>query len=205
MEASGVSNLERMEFQAQQMQRRAVRQRAVAETRREASEAAIVARVLDAWLNVCSVCHTGIGKGHVVTSCSRGEAPAASDEIKRRRKEIRLDKFSGCWKCCAPYEVCNRWEEKQDGTGWLDTRQSCQYYGIVTSFVFGLEFRNTRLYAIWISRLAQEGVDTTSTQAIDVYLGKRRDKGGVEGSNLLWEFMFIVNGIRRLEDEGWEI
>jgi len=87
----------------------------------------------------------------------------------------------------------------------MDTGKMCQFYGIITSFVLGIEHRNIRIHAKWMSRLASKGVDTTSKQAIDRYLGRRRVRGGMEGSNLLWEFIFIINGVRAYDDEGWEM
>lgn len=66
----------------------------------------------------------------------------------------------------------------------------------MTSAVYGLGYAYRPLWESWMERLRAERVDIKSNKAINEYLGQRRDRGGLQGSNLAFEFLWITEQIR---------
>jgi len=50
-----------------------------------------------------------------------------------------------------------------------------------------------------MKRLIADGVNVESSKVVDEYLGQRRDRGGLQGSNLAFEFLWISESIRALQ------
>jgi hypothetical protein len=46
-----------------------------------------------------------------------------------------------------------------------------------------------------MARLMADGVRVESSKAVDEDLGQRRDRGGLQGSNLAFEFLWITEQI----------
>jgi hypothetical protein len=42
-----------------------------------------------------------------------------------------------------------------------------------------------------MERLIADGVDVESSKAVEEYLGQRRNRAGLQGSNLAFEFLWI--------------
>ena len=72
---------------------------------------------------------------------------------------------------------------------------SCQWYGIIGSIVFGLRHAWKKAWQVWMERLEAEGVNVQSDRAVEEYLGQRRDRGGLQGSNYAFEFLWITEWI----------
>jgi hypothetical protein len=75
--------------------------------------------------------------------------------------------------------------------GYERIHDQCQWYGIMALTVFGLRQAYNDVWKSWLERLIADGVDVESSKAVDEYLGQRRDRAGLQGSNLAFEFLWI--------------
>ena len=69
----------------------------------------------------------------------------------------------------------------------------------MASIVFGLRHAYRQVWISWMKRLIADGVNVESSKVVDEYLGQRRDRGGLQGSNLAFEFLWISESIRALQ------
>jgi hypothetical protein len=89
--------------------------------------------------------------------------------------------------------MCNRYRENGKG-GYERIHDQCQWYGIMASTVFGLRQAYSR-WESWMERLVADGVDVELSKAVEEFLGQRRDREGLRGSNLAFEFVWITEQI----------
>jgi superfamily II DNA/RNA helicase len=194
------SNVQEIEerFSMQQRQTKAVQMRRTTERMVEAGIGERLESQLWKWKGKCVICHAiGVRCEHVVTNCVRREGIDASSEVKDRRVRIRFKDCSACGKCGVPQSMCNRYGENGKG-GYVRVNGQCQWYGIMASMVFGLRHAYRELWESWMDRLAQDGVDGRSDKAVEEYLGQRRDRGQLQGSNLAFEYLWITERIALL-------
>jgi hypothetical protein len=119
---------------------------------------------LQAWKNVYVV-YRGLGleDRHVVTKCIHEIGKKAGKEVERRRRRIRLESSSCCWKCRCLQSMCNRFDEE----GKCDTGKWCQFYGILMAVVFGMKFGFPGIWDGWNRRLGFMGIDVSSKDEVE--------------------------------------
>ena len=118
----------------------------------------------------------------------------AAVEVKERRVRIMFKDCSACGKYGVPQNICNGYRENGKG-GYERVQKPCQWYGIMASTVFGLRHVYRQLWESWMERLMADGVNVESSKVVDEYLGQRRDRGGVQGSNLAFAFLWMTEQI----------
>lgn len=194
-EVARVARQVREQFAIQERQATVVRVRGMRERMVEADIEERLERQLWDWKGKCIVCGA-IGEwcGHVITKCTRQDGMTAAVEVKERRVRIRFRDCSACGKCGVPQSMCNRYRENGNG-GYERMHSQCQWYGIMASTVFGLRHAYREVWKSWMERLIADGVDVESGRAVDEYLGQRRDRGGLQGSNLGFEFLWMTEQI----------
>ncbi len=91
---------------------------------------------------------------------------------------------------CQQEYVCNGY--KENGKGWVCANSEAvsmvRNHGVDGVWVASCV--QDRLWESWMERLVADGVKVESSKAVDDYLGQRRDKGGLQGSNLAFEFLW---------------
>jgi superfamily II DNA helicase RecQ len=183
------------QFAMQERRARAVHMRRTSERMVEAGIEERLERQLWDWKGKCIVCRAaGEWCGHVITNCTHEDGKTAAIEVKERRVRIRFKDCSACGKCGVPQSMCNGYRENGKG-GYERIQKPCQWYGIMASTVYGLRHAYRQLWESWMERLIADGVNVESSKAVDDYLGQRRDKGGLQGSNLAFEFLWITDQI----------
>ena len=153
-------------------------------------------RQLAWWANRCAICEKdGEGNsGHDVRQCRREESAAAKEMINSVEKKIRFAKYSGCFWCGVPQEMCNRWEENGQGRYQRAHNGECQYKGVLVSGVMGILFGSeVGIAERWCKRLAEQGVNEGSIEALVEYLGEKQRLERVESNNLVKEFCWITS------------
>ncbi len=149
------------------------------------------------WKGKCVACRvTGDEHGHVVTKCTAADGQLAGSDVLQQRRRIRFEQYAACYRCHAPQEICDYWVE--DGyQGWVKSEGGyCQWYGIITSVVFGVRTADAAVWEGWMERLAEQGVDGKQDEAVYRWLGRRKDEGGVTGSNIAFEFVWICDQLK---------
>ena len=108
-------------------------------------------------------------------------------------KDIKFEKFSGCFWCGVPQEICNRWEENENGRYRRAKGKDCQYSGVLVAGVIGIALSYNEVGAKWQARLKELGVDGSKEERTVLhYLGKKRTLETVESNNLAGEFCWIT-------------
>jgi hypothetical protein len=183
------------QFITQERQATAVRMRRDRERMIEAGVAERLEKQLWAWKGKCIVCRAaGTWCDHVITNTRFHDRSDARNEVLQRRNRVRFLDFSACVKCAAPQSMCNRYRDNGKG-GWEKYQEDCQWYGIMGSTVFALRHAYEDIWEAWKQRLAAMEVDVGSDRAVEEYLGKRKDIGGLQGSNMAFEFLWITEQI----------
>jgi superfamily II DNA helicase RecQ len=183
------------QFITQERQATAVRMRRDRERMIEAGVAERLEKQLWAWKGKCIVCRAaGTWCDHVITNTRFHDRSDARNEVLQRRNRVRFLDFSACVKCAAPQSMCNRYRDNGKG-GWEKYQEDCQWYGIMGSTVFALRHAYEDIWEAWKQRLAAMEVDVRSDRAVEEYLGKRKDIGGLQGSNMAFEFLWITEQI----------
>jgi superfamily II DNA helicase RecQ len=191
-------------FAIQERQATVVRVRRTEERVVEADIEERLERQLWDWKGKCIVCRA-IGEwcGHVITNCTRQDGMTAAVEVKERRVRIMFKDCSACGKCGVPQNMCNGYRENGKG-GYERVQKPCQWYGIMASTVFGLRHAYRQLWESWMDRLVADDVNVESSKAVEEYLGQRRDRGGLQGSNLAFEFLWMTEQITgKARGIGW--
>lgn len=179
----------------QQRQRVAARVREREMQRRNAMAFAQLEEHLQNWLRRCVVCAgAGLPDGHVITNCHRPEAARAVEEVKVRRVRVVIDRNTSCFKCGVPQSICKRWREDGSG-GFVDVGGWCQFYGIMTSFVFAVRFGFRGVWERWLERLQELLIDGTNDGEVEAFLGLRIEAAGMQGCNMAREFCWLAERV----------
>jgi hypothetical protein len=152
-------------------------------------------RQLAWWANRCAICEREKEgqSAHDIRQCWRDESTAAKDMIEKVEKKIRLAKYSGCFWCGVPQELCNRWEENGQGRYQRKEGGECQYKGVLVGSAMGLLFGGKEdVVERWCKRLANEGVEAESIEGLIEYLGGKQKLDNTESNNLVKEFCWIT-------------
>ncbi|PVH96322.1 hypothetical protein DM02DRAFT_474806, partial [Periconia macrospinosa] len=145
-------------------------------------------RQLAWWTKRCGICEeTGDGQsGHDVRQCWRPESEPAKDMIKAVEAKIEFEKYSGCYWCGVPQEICNRWEDNGRGRYQRAEGGHCQYQGVLVGGFFGLVY-GSKDGAVerWVARLVEQGIHAGSMEELARHLGRKQQLEYVESNQLV--------------------
>lgn len=111
---------------------------------------------------------------------------------------IRFDKYSGCFNCGAPQEICNRWESN-GRRGWVRRiGGECQFSGVMAGALYGIKHGYPEVWERWRQELEMMGVYINSEGDIVGYLGRRWKEDEFESNRLVWAFTWQMNRIESL-------
>jgi hypothetical protein len=75
---------------------------------------------------------------HDVRQCQRAESRQVQERIKAIDQEIKFEKFSACFLCGVPQEICHQWKSNS-GRGYKRNYEGdCQYKGVLTGALIGI-------------------------------------------------------------------
>lgn len=192
-ESEGEDEREEMRrtFEQQQRERQGPHQTAIQQRQQEFGDVEWLRRQLARWANRCAICEAkGDDSSHDVRQCSQARSREAQERIKAIEEEIKFEKFSGCFPCGVPQEICHRW--KSNGRGRYERNQEgdCQYKGVLIGSLIGIALAYEEIVPQWYRRLEAIGVD--SAESVVEYLGKKRVLETVESNQLAGEFCWMT-------------
>jgi hypothetical protein len=185
----------------------AVRRRAASE-RNEGAEAAEFRGQLEYWAGRCVVCGLfGDEEGleeedredrHEMRDCpgvSEAEWEEVLGGIEVIKKEVwgkrRLERFSGCFNCGVPQELCDRWISNADDGGRFAQAagRRCQYGGVIVRVMVGIWTRHREEASrVMGEMMERDGVDKGDMEARYKWFGRRIKWGGMEANKLCYVF-----------------
>jgi RecQ family ATP-dependent DNA helicase len=185
----------RQVFDQQQQERRGPRQTLIQQRQQEFTDMEWLRRQLAWWTKRCGICEeAGEGhSGHDVRQCWRPESEQAKEMIKKVEDQIEFEKFSGCYWCGVPQEICNRWEDNGRGRYQRAEGGHCQYQGVLVGGFFGLVY-GSKDGAVeqWVARLVEQGIHAGSMEEFARHLGRKQPLEYVESNQLVAEFCWIT-------------
>ena len=130
----------RRTFEQQKRERQGPRQTLIQHRQQEFADVEWLRRQLAWWMDRCAICEAaGNGQsGHDIRNCWRPESQVIKEQIQKVQKGIRFEKFSGCYWCGVPQEICNRWEQSESGKYQRVKEKDCQYPGVLIAGVVGV-------------------------------------------------------------------
>ena len=181
-----------------------VGQRISLEKSRIADQAEQLADGMAAWAGRCCHCygqgHPGLD--HAVRDCTEPDAEAVRDAIRTLEYEIRTARagarFSGCYWCFLPQDLCQRWVRRGDEGGWaLDEAVAhCQYDGVLLGAVVALWLAfSDAITPVVDEAMAKDGVHPGDAAGRYIWLGKQVRWGLVESN---WLCVVFVMGMKLL-------
>jgi len=170
----------RTEFQLQQHQRAQVSQQVRHELKTEGLRSAQAYPLLQQLRTTCLLCLYTSRRVHLLQECPGNAQQGSYDEaVRYLQVKIRYDRFSGCYKCGLPQEICDWWESVPRGYQVVRER-ACQFPEVLirgmavfllpggSSDVFVQEDRDSIL-----ERISKREDDRTK-EAITRFLGRKR-------------------------------
>ena len=113
--------------------------------------------------------------------------------IKEIEQKIQFERFSGCFWCGVPQEICNRWEDNGQGRYQRAAGGRCQYYGVLLGGLLGVVYGSEAWVAKhWTQRLVEEGIGGSSVEDLIEYLAGKQAIDCVESNRLVGEFCWVT-------------
>lgn len=185
----------RQAFNQQQREQGGPRQRLIQQRQQEFADVEWLRRQLAQWINRCGLCEA-VGQGssaHDVRQCWRQESQRIKESIKRMEETIKFERYSGCFWCGVPQEICNRWERNSFGRYQRVQDGDCQYRGVLIGGLLSIALGRSEVGNRWTARLEEFGVSNSGAgPTLFEFLGKKRLLETVESNNLAGEFCWIT-------------
>jgi superfamily II DNA helicase RecQ len=182
-------------FQQQEQERQGPRQRFMQQRQQEFADVEWLGRQLAWWAKRCGICEA-VGEGgseHDVRRCWRQESRDIQEAIKSVEEQIKYERYSGCFWCGVPQEICNRWERNSHGRYQRTKEGDCQYRGVLIGGLLGVAWGYAGVGERWKARLEGFGVDGSEAgQTLVEFLGKKQVLETVESNHLVGEFCWIT-------------
>lgn len=181
-------------FRQQEQTRRGPRQRLMQVQQEAYASMEWLRRQLARWANRCGICEAaGSGQSaHDVRRCWRAESQQVKEMVEKVEQEIQFERFSGCFWCGVPQDICNRWEENGRGGYQRAAGGDCQYHGVLIGSLMGISYgSNHAIREHWVQRLVAQGVDG-SMEGLIRYFGSKQAFDFVESNHLVAEFCWIT-------------
>lgn len=181
-------------FRQQEQTRRGPRQRLMQVQQEAYASMEWLRRQLARWANRCGICEAASNgqSAHDVRRCWRAESQQVKEMIEKVEQEIQFERFSGCFWCGVPQDICNRWEENGRGGYQRAAGGDCQYHGVLIGSLMGISYgSNHAIREHWVQRLVAQGVDG-SMEGLIRYFGSKQPFDFVESNHLVAEFCWIT-------------
>jgi superfamily II DNA helicase RecQ len=182
-------------FQQQEQERQGPRQALTQQRQQEFADVEWLRRQLAWWANRCGICEAaGDGQSeHDVRQCWRQESRSIKEAIQTVEEQVQFERYSGCFWCGVPQEMCNRWERNSYGRYQRAKDGDCQYSGVLMGGLWGIALGRAEVGERWRARLEALGIDDSGAgRTLVEYLGQKRALETVESNNVAGEFCWIT-------------
>jgi hypothetical protein len=140
--AQAITEADRTEFQAQQVQRWQQRDRIEVQNRQEGFEVQDVRNKLDRWMGKCPICYIDQCQGgqvnaqHSLEECPDKAQADVMEEVMALGK-IMFEPYAACYECGVSQQICSRWRVMREGNHRFQrvAGRACQYKGVVRAVV----------------------------------------------------------------------
>jgi hypothetical protein len=176
---------ERRTFAQQQRERQGPQQVWIQQRQQEFGDVEWLRQQLAWWANRCGICEAkGVQySNHNIRQCWQQESREVQVAIQHQEESIQFERYSGCFWCGVPQEICHRWESNSQGRYQRVEDGDCQYKGVLIGGLLGIVFGYNEIGRQWYAQLEAIGVDREwPGRTVADYLGKKRVLETVEQS-----------------------
>lgn len=191
-------------FDRQKQEREWVAHQVTLKRRNEAQDVAELKTHLEEWLSKCPICYLSKKPaGHGIHQCPDVTKRDKLVKIVRSMEtNIRYRQYSCCFRCGVPQSICERWEPSEDQAGWRNTKNTCQYYGVMLRSIVGmLLFGDDAVYGVSSEWTKECGGDLENDNLMFKWLGQRVEWGGIECTRMAQLFLGLARGHPGYEQE----
>lgn len=188
------NTIELVVLREQLQKRELIQQRMVSRTTEAGLNQEGLTRAIKNWKEKYGVC-TRMRKPnrHRLTKCHNWQSKEPQEWCKQIQKDIRFAKYSCCFWYGLPQALCESWELEADNSYQRKSGADCAYKGVLFEVIAGLVINDTgQTWKRWNQRLKNKGIVDTSIKRLSKYLGIKNKVGELEGSNLVWEFYWLI-------------
>jgi len=198
----------RIEFEQQLSSRKARAVCLAGSQSREALEVERLRELMEEWKVGCQRCRAfgEDGEGHDIWDCRGKGAEAIRRGATLFKEKVQWARFSGCFECGLPQEICSRFEANIGQGGWrirVDGR--CQYAGVLVGAVFSVWTRFQQAFGDfieeemeqsgWVERTEKEKEIGPGIEDIIKWFGKKVRWGGIESNQMCLGFYKFIKEV----------
>lgn len=154
---------------------------------------------LTVWQNKCAICDVlNIDSHHSLNSCMHANAEAAQAKCLKMQtdmKEKRLfAKFSGCFWCHLPQEICEKWKISSGPKGgyFMKRGEMCQFLGVMMQGWWGMIHAYDVMKDTYMHELkSRMSADSAEFDKLLTYMGQKVMFGDLKCNQLVKEFYAV--------------
>jgi hypothetical protein len=166
------------------------------ERRRQADESAEVEQfkqILREWSVGCTWCRANseaeeVCSGHGFDDCQDTDAEAVRETVERVRRVVRWERYSCCFDCGLPQEICAQYETRGPSGGFRRVAgRACQYKGVLMRTVISMWGASGKVGSRWLYEWIREQGGHVDEHDIDGWfrwMGRKVRWGGVESNEM---------------------
>ena len=193
-----LSDADEAEFAIQEARMSVQRSKVTASVRAEQLTLEQLRHCLIWWTTHCPICMAQASEAsHDIRTCTAPLAATVRDSATRLRSMLHFAKFSGCYYCMVPQELCSRWT-KDPKWGWKRSGvEQCQYNELVLSVILGTTAAMGDVEQAWLQRLRGYGIDPQEIENIAAFLSAKVDADRLEVLRLSLELVWLTQVIKQ--------
>ncbi len=142
----------------------------------------------------CFICSRKLEK----CSCQARDREKSLKKGVEIEKSLQFDRYSGCYRCYLPYQLCPRFERVGSQYRMNGAVQACRYPEILRDFLAGAILRRDEGLQEWfIQRGLKYSIQVQNEKDLYRVCGRKHQIGEVETNELVWSFWSLY----RLEEK----
>jgi len=172
---------------------------------REALEVERLVELMEEWKVGCQRCRAfgEPDEGHDIWGCRGEGAEAIQMGVTLFEEKVQWARFSGCFECGLPQDICHRFEANINQGGWRKRVDgTCQYAGVLVRAVFSIWVRFAQAFgdfiegemeqSDWVVKTASEEDQGPEMEDIIRWFGRKVQWGGVESNEMCVRFCKFI-------------
>lgn len=186
-----ISTIDILEFTQQEAKKRDLRLDFQENQAKQALDPTVLLEYLQKYRNICPLC----SKKHNLQDCSSIQAPTVRDyrdsSLEFSQYKLKLEPYSGCFKCGLPQLYCPRFRAKGDGGFERTNREYCNFPYLLQDFLAStttIYWEDSRLY--FQERAIRYNLSIDRREDLVRILGRRVKINGLE-TNEITRFFWV--------------
>ena len=151
---------------------------------------------LEQWVIGCQWCRVwGLRcSDHDIKNCKKSSVDNIREGISKFKSMVKWERFSCCFDCGIPQEICASWDIKADTGGWRRVVGGrCQFQDVIVESIISIWGRWPEEFGGWVEKgMVKDGIVVVSDiefKDMVVWLGRKIRWGGLESTKICKVFV----------------